>query len=144
MNQKQSKPITNILYTYIKIIMYCTCSNLIACCHGNAILDERVVGNFDFPAVHPTKLIYTRFGDYQSPRIHLIYPTREIRTFKYAYRNGRIRNRSSFVLAQCLYYNISELKTSVQTRYYSTVINIWVQSGSVFFVNVHSFHSQLT
>lgn len=47
--------------------------------------------SFDFPtapAAHPTKLIYTGFGDYQSPRTHLIYPTREVRPFKYAYPNG--------------------------------------------------------
>lgn len=70
--------------TYVKIIIRRTYSNLIACCYGNAIPDERVGMSFDFPTVHPTKLIYTRFGDYQSPRTHLIYPTREVRTFKYA------------------------------------------------------------
>lgn len=53
--------------------------------------------SFDFPtasAAHPTKLIYTGFGDYQSPRTHLIYPTSEggwwgkVRPFKYTYPNA--------------------------------------------------------
>lgn len=108
---------------YVKIIICHTRSNLIACCYGNAIPDERVGGSFDFPTVHPTKLIYTRFRDYQSSRTHLIYPTSEVQTFKYAWPNGKIRGQSGFVVAQCLHY-ISDLKASVQTRYYALVINI--------------------
>ena len=71
--------------------------------------------SFDFPTAsttHPTKLIYTGFGDYQSQRTHLIYPAKG----KFDHLNTRIRTAkcSSFVAWRMWHreYNVWLLKAS--------------------------------